>query len=112
MSNRPGQQAIVVGGSIAGLDRGARVVRLFRAGSGPRRDEVATGQSFTNPFRRAITSMRCCTEVYRFSSLLYPAFTEDLTQRGATQIKVGRDIVWYLPDGKAYKRYRFGESTV
>ena len=28
--------------------------------------------------------------------------TEDLRQRGATPITVGRDIVWYLPEGKAY----------
>jgi 2-polyprenyl-6-methoxyphenol hydroxylase-like FAD-dependent oxidoreductase len=35
-------------------------------------------------------------------SSLYPGFTGELRRLGATQAIVGRDIVWYLPDGKAY----------
>ena len=35
-------------------------------------------------------------------SSLYPAFTEELGQRGATRVTPGHDIVWYLPDGKAF----------
>lgn len=38
----------------------------------------------------------------RAVSSLYPSFTEDLRQLGATRIAIGRDAVWYLPDGKAY----------
>jgi hypothetical protein len=33
---------------------------------------------------------------------LYPAFGEQLRGFGGTRVAVGRDIVWYLPDGKAY----------
>jgi hypothetical protein len=39
-------------------------------------------------------------------SSLYPDFTGALRTLGATRASVGRDIVWYLPDGKAYKRWR------
>ena len=35
-------------------------------------------------------------------SALYPGFTADLRTLGATRASVGRDIVWYLLDGKAY----------
>src|SRR5262249_18014137 len=35
-------------------------------------------------------------------SSLYSGFVEELCGRGATRATVGRDIVWYLPDGKAY----------
>ena len=35
-------------------------------------------------------------------SSLYPAFAQELAQRGATEVTLGRDVVWYLPDGKAY----------
>jgi len=33
---------------------------------------------------------------------LYPSFGEELRTLGATRVAIGRDIVWYLPDGKAY----------
>jgi hypothetical protein len=33
---------------------------------------------------------------------LYPAFTEEFVRRGATKVSLGCDVVWYLPDGKAY----------
>jgi len=35
-------------------------------------------------------------------SSLYPDFTNELRALGATRAVVGRDIVWHLPDGKAY----------
>jgi len=38
----------------------------------------------------------------RILSALYPDFTNDLRALGATRALVGRDIVWHLPDGKAY----------
>src|SRR5262249_9103732 len=38
----------------------------------------------------------------RVLSSLYPSFTEDLRVAGATRAAFGRDVVWYLPDGKAY----------
>src|SRR5262249_44041391 len=38
----------------------------------------------------------------RVLSALYPGFTEYLRALGATRAIVGRDIVWHLPDGKAY----------
>jgi flavin-dependent dehydrogenase len=35
-------------------------------------------------------------------SSLFPGFTEDLRRLDATRIVMGRDAVWYLPNGKAY----------
>jgi 2-polyprenyl-6-methoxyphenol hydroxylase-like FAD-dependent oxidoreductase len=33
---------------------------------------------------------------------LYPGFTDDLRKLGANRVMMGRDVVWYFPDGKAY----------
>lgn len=35
-------------------------------------------------------------------SSLYPSITDELRRLGATRIAMGRNAVWYLPDGKAY----------
>ena len=35
-------------------------------------------------------------------SSLYPSITEELRRLGATRIAMGRDAVWYTPNGKAY----------
>ena len=35
-------------------------------------------------------------------SSLYPSISEELRRLGATKITMGRNAVWYLPDGKAY----------
>jgi hypothetical protein len=35
-------------------------------------------------------------------SALYPGFTDVLRGLGAHRVTVGRDVAWYLPDGKAY----------
>ena len=35
-------------------------------------------------------------------SSLYPPITEELKRLGATRIAMGRDAVWYMPNGKAY----------
>jgi hypothetical protein len=37
----------------------------------------------------------------RVASSLYPSLTQHLRQLGAITITMGRDAVWYLPDGKA-----------
>ena len=83
-------------------DRGARVVRLFEQVLVLERDEVADRPVIHKSVPQGNHLHALLHGGLQVLSLLYPAFTEDLTQRGATQIKVGRDIVWYLPDGKAY----------
>ena len=35
-------------------------------------------------------------------SSLYPSVTDELRRLGATKIAMGRDAVWYTPNGKAY----------
>jgi 2-polyprenyl-6-methoxyphenol hydroxylase-like FAD-dependent oxidoreductase len=38
----------------------------------------------------------------RVLSAFYPGFTDELCSLGANRVMVGRDVAWYLPDGKAY----------
>jgi flavin-dependent dehydrogenase len=102
MSNRPGQQAIVVGGSIAGLIAARVLSDYFEQTLVLERDEIADQPVIHKSVPQGNHLHALLHGGLQVLSLLYPRFTEDLRQRGATQITVGRDIVWYLPDGKAY----------
>ena len=102
MSDRLGQQAIVVGGSIAGLIAARVLSDYFEQVLVIERDEIADQPVIHKSIPQGNHLHALLHGGLQVLSLLYPAFTEDLRQRGATQITVGRDIVWYLPDGKAY----------
>ena len=102
MSDRPGQQAIVVGGSIAGLITARVLSDYFEQVLVIERDEIADQPVIHKSVPQGNHLHALLHGGLQVLSLLYPAFTEDLRQRGATQITVGRDVVWYLPDGKAY----------
>src|SRR5262249_4724662 len=83
-------------------DQGACVVRLLEQVLIIERDEITDRPVIHKSVPQANHLHALLHGGLQALSLLYPAFTEDLRQRGATQITVGRDIVWYLPDGKAY----------
>ena len=102
MSDGPGQQAIVVGGSIAGLITARVLSDYFEQVLIIERDEITDRPVIHKSVPQGNHLHALLHGGLQALSLLYPAFTEDLRQRGATQITVGRDIVWYLPDGKAY----------
>src|SRR5499433_2963181 len=99
---RLGQRAVVVGGSIAGLlaarvlsDHFDRVVILERDAV---EDRPVPHRSVPQG-HHLHALLQGGQEVLES---LFPDFGEQLRTLGATRVTVGRDIVWYLPDGKAY----------
>jgi hypothetical protein len=66
MSDRPGKQAIVVGGSIAGLITARVLSDYFEQVLIIERDEIADQPVIHKSVPRGITSMHCCMEVCRF----------------------------------------------
>jgi glycine/D-amino acid oxidase-like deaminating enzyme len=102
MSDRPGKQAIVVGGSIAGLITARVLSDYFEQVLIIERDEIADQPVIHKSVPQGNHLHALLHGGLQVLSSLYPSFTEDLRRSGATQITVGRDIVWYLPDGKAY----------
>lgn len=97
-----GQHAVVVGGSIAGLITSRVLSEHFEQVTVLERDEVEDRPVIHKSVPQGNHLHALLHGGLQALSSLYPAFTEDLAGLGATQITVGRDIVWYLPDGKAY----------
>jgi 2-polyprenyl-6-methoxyphenol hydroxylase-like FAD-dependent oxidoreductase len=102
MTKTIGQRAVVAGGSIAGLVI-ARVLSEYF-------DQVVVLDQDKIEYRPVVHKSvpqghhlhALLQGGLRAVSSLYPSFAEDLRKLGATRIAIGRDAVWYLPDGKAY----------
>jgi len=97
-----GQQAVVVGGSIAGLITARVLSEYFDQITVLERDEIEDRPAIHKSIPQGNHLHALLHGGLQVLLSLYPAFTDDLRLRGATKITVGRDIVWYLPDGKAY----------
>src|SRR5215475_1603177 len=102
MNSWPGQQAIVVGGSIAGLITARVLSDFFEQVLVIERDDISDRPVIHKSIPQGNHLHALLHGGLQVLSSLYPAFTEDLRRLGATKITVGRDIVWYLPDGRAY----------
>jgi glycine/D-amino acid oxidase-like deaminating enzyme len=83
MSDRPGQQAIVVGGSIAGLTAARVLSDYFEQVLVLERDEVADRPVIHKSVPQGNHLHALLHGGLQVLSLLYPAFTEDLRQRGS-----------------------------
>jgi 2-polyprenyl-6-methoxyphenol hydroxylase-like FAD-dependent oxidoreductase len=102
MNYWPGQQAIVVGGSIAGLITARVLSDYFEQVLVIERDEIPDRPVIHKSVPQGNHLHALLHGGLQVLSSLYLAFTDDLGRMGATKIAVGRDVVWYLPDGKAY----------
>ena len=93
MSDQPGKQAIVVGGSIAGLTTARVLSDYFEQVLVLERDEVADRPVIHKSVPQGNHLHALLHGGLQVLSFLYPAFTEDLRQRSATPITIGRDVV-------------------
>src|SRR6516165_8974107 len=100
MNYWPGQQAIVVGGSIAGLITARVLSDYFEEVLIIERDEITDRPVIHKSVPQGNHLHALLHGGLQALSLLYPAFTEDLRQRGATKITVGRDIVCIYPTAR------------
>ena len=97
-----GQRAAVVGASVAGLLASRTLSEYFDEVMVLDSDEIEDRPVVHKSVPQGHHLHALLHGGLRVLSLLYPSFTEDLRQLGAIRIAMGRDAVWYLPDGKAY----------
>jgi len=97
-----GQHAIVIGGSIAGLMTARVLADYFAQVTVLERDQIEDGPVIHKSIPQGNHLHGLLQGGQQVLSSLYPGFTIALRTLGATRAVVGRDIVWYLPDGKAY----------
>ena len=94
--------AIVVGGSIAGLITARILADHFGQVTVLERDEIEDRPVLHKSVPQGNHLHALLNGGQQVLSALYPGFTDDLRSRGANRVTVGRDVVWHLPDGKAY----------
>jgi len=97
-----GQRAVVVGASVAGLLASRTLSEHFDEVVVLDSDEIEDGPVVHKSVPQGYHLHALLQGGLKVLSSLYPAFTEDLRQLGATRIVIGQDAVWYLPNGKAY----------
>jgi len=102
MAKRLGQQAVVIGGSLAGLMTARVLADYFDHVTVLERDEIEDRPVIHKSIPQGNHLHGLLQGGQQVLSSLYPGFTGGLRTLGATRAIVGQDIVWYLPDGKAY----------
>jgi 2-polyprenyl-6-methoxyphenol hydroxylase-like FAD-dependent oxidoreductase len=94
--------AIVIGGSIAGLIATRALSDYFEHVTILERDEIEDRPVIHKSVPQGNHLHGLLNGGQRVLSALYPGFTGNLRDLGANRVTPGRDIAWYLPDGKAY----------
>src|SRR5215831_11365290 len=99
---RLGDRAIVIGGSIAGLITARVLSDYFERVTILERDEIEDRPVLHKSVPQGNHLHGLLNGGQRVLAALFPGFTDDLQSLGAHRIIIGRDIAWYLPDGKAF----------
>ena len=94
--------AIVAGGSIAGLIAARVLSDYFHQVTILERDEIEDGPVIHKSVPQGNHLHALLSGGQQALSALYPGFNNDLRSLGANPVRSGRDVAWYLPDGKAY----------
>lgn len=96
------EQAIVLGGSIAGLITARALADCFELVTVVERDEIEERPVIHRSVPQGNHFHSLLNGGQQILSALYPGFTDDLRKLGAVRVVHGRDVAWYFPDGKAY----------
>lgn len=102
MTNRLGQQAVVIGGSMAGLMTARVLADHFDAVTVLERDYIASQPALHKSIPQGNHLHGLLLAGLRVATSLYPGFIEKLERHGAVRCRLGQDLVFYRPDGKAY----------
>jgi 2-polyprenyl-6-methoxyphenol hydroxylase-like FAD-dependent oxidoreductase len=102
MTNRRGQHAVVIGGSLAGLMTARVLADHFDAVTVLERDHIdgQPGPRRSIPQGNHLHSLLLGGQQVMAS--LYPDFIERLETLGAVRCRAGKEVVFYLPTGKAF----------
>jgi 2-polyprenyl-6-methoxyphenol hydroxylase-like FAD-dependent oxidoreductase len=99
---RLGENAVVIGGSIAGLITAGVLSPFFERVTILERDEIADHPAIHKSIPQGNHLHLMLLSGQRVLSRLYPDFTETLQELGAVRLRWGKDNTTLLPDGKAY----------
>jgi flavin-dependent dehydrogenase len=102
MTEKLGRHAVVVGASVAGLIAARVLAEHFDEVTAIEQDQLSDQPIIHKSVPQGHHLHAMLAGGIKVMSSLYPDFTEDLVRRGTTKVTLGRDVVWYLPDGKAY----------
>jgi 2-polyprenyl-6-methoxyphenol hydroxylase-like FAD-dependent oxidoreductase len=102
MTNHFGQQAVVIGGSLAGLMTARVLANHFDAVTILERDAIADQPALHQSIPQGHHLHTLLLGGQQVMASLYPGFINKLATLGAVRCRAGKDIVFYLPDGKAF----------
>jgi 2-polyprenyl-6-methoxyphenol hydroxylase-like FAD-dependent oxidoreductase len=93
---------VVIGGSIAGLITARVLSEFFEQVTILERDDIDDRPVVHKSVPQGNHLHALLNGGQQVLAVLYPGFTNDLRAFGANRVAIGRDVVWYLPDGKAF----------
>jgi 2-polyprenyl-6-methoxyphenol hydroxylase-like FAD-dependent oxidoreductase len=102
MENHLGHHAVVIGGSVAGLMTARVLANHFDHVTVLERDHIERHPALHKSIPQGNHLHALLLSGQRVMSSLYPDFTAKLHNLGAVRVRVGEEMVWYLPEGKAY----------
>jgi 2-polyprenyl-6-methoxyphenol hydroxylase-like FAD-dependent oxidoreductase len=99
-----GEHAVVIGGSIAGLMAARVLSDFFDRVTVLERDQIEEGSAIHKSIPQGNHFHGLLQGGQEVLSSFFPGFTEDLRRYGAIRLRMGQNVAWYLPDGKAYNQ--------
>ena len=102
MGNHLGQGAVVIGGSLAGLMTARVLADYFAHVTVLERDHIDDQPAIHKSIPQGNHYHALLLGGQQVLSALYPDFVDTLCTLGAVRLRLGEELVWYLPDGKAY----------
>jgi len=102
MPKRLGGNAVVIGGSMAGLMTARVLADYFESVTVLERDHIEPGPALHKSIPQGNHVHGLLVGGQRVMASLYPDLAENLAKAGGTRARFGRDFVAWLPSGKAY----------
>jgi 2-polyprenyl-6-methoxyphenol hydroxylase-like FAD-dependent oxidoreductase len=102
MANRLGKHAVVIGGSVAGMMSARMLADYFDQVTICERDQVEDRPTLHKSVPQGNHLHALLQGGQLVMSSLYPNFAEELERAGGVRWRLGTDLAFYFPDGKAY----------
>jgi 2-polyprenyl-6-methoxyphenol hydroxylase-like FAD-dependent oxidoreductase len=97
-----GHHAVVIGGSLAGLMTARVLADHFDTVTVIERDGIKNGPTLRRSIPQGSHLHTLLLAGQQVMASLYPRFLEKLETLGAVRCRAGRELVFYLPTGKAF----------
>jgi 2-polyprenyl-6-methoxyphenol hydroxylase-like FAD-dependent oxidoreductase len=102
MGNRHGQHAVVIGGSLAGLMTARVLADHFDAVTVLERDPIELQPVLHKSIPQGHHLHGLLLGGQQVMASLYPGFLDRLDALGAVRCRIGQELAYYLPTGKAF----------